>query len=249
MNIILFAAKELKKNQLNLDDCRARHIHKILKSRPGDILKVGVLNGPRGSGMVRSISPSQVTLDIKLDNKPVSRPMTDLILALPRPIMLKRILAQSACLGVDNIYLINSRRVEKSFFNASLLKDEIMTDYLCHGLEQAGTTMLPRVAIHPRFRPFVEDMIPRISLSCPVRLMAHPLTSALLPQVIPVPLREKVLLAVGPEGGWLDYEIEKFREQEFKLFSMGPRILKVETAVTALLAQLELLRHFQPAGG
>ena len=242
MNIILFEPAELVNNQLELSGRRARHIRKILRAAPGDRLKVGELDGPAGTGLIKKISPKKITLAVSLEKNPPALPMVDLILALPRPIMLKRILAQSAALGVDNIHLINSRRVEKSFFSASLLAEENIKKHLCHGLEQAGATRLPRVSIHPRFRPFVEDTVPQLSLSCPVRLLAHPGINARLPQIVSSPLREKVLLAIGPEGGWLDYEIARFREQGFKPFSLGPRILKVETAVAALLAQLDLLR-------
>jgi RsmE family RNA methyltransferase len=243
MNIILFDREELSGNLLELRDRRAHHIRKILQARPGDKLQVGQINGPTGTGLVTEISPNLVTLNINLANQPPDKAMVDLILALPRPIMLKRILSQSATLGVDNIFLINSRRVEKSFFNASLLDKENIRQYLCAGLEQSTTTRLPQISIHPRFRPFIEDIVPQVSKSCPVRLVAHPGITNLLPQVAPRPLTKKVLLAIGPEGGWLDYEIGKFREQGFKPFSMGRRILKVETAVVALLAQLELLRN------
>lgn len=243
MNIILFDREELSANQLELRDRRAHHINKILRAGLGDKLQVGQINGPTGTGLITKISPNQVTLNINLHNQPPAKAMIDLILALPRPIMLKRILSQSAALGVDNIYLINSRRVEKSFFNASLLDKTNIRQYLCAGLEQSTATRLPQISIHPRFRPFIEDIVPQIGESCPVRLVAHPARPDLLPMVAPLPLTEKVILAIGPEGGWLDYEIGKFLEQGFKPFSMGKRILKVETAVVALLAQLDLLRN------
>ncbi len=242
MNIILFEPEELSGDKLELTDRRARHIINILAAQPGDQLKVGRINGPTGRGTITKTTKNRVTLKISLDSTPPAQAVTDLILALPRPIMLKRILAQSAALGVDNIYLINSRRVEKSFFSASLLSRENIREYLLSGLEQATATRLPQVSIHPRFRPFVEDVVPIVSRACPVRLAAHPATTNLLPQVTPIPLRDKVLLAIGPEGGWLDYEIVKLREHGFKPFSMGARILRVETAVVALLAQLDLLR-------
>ncbi len=245
MNIILFEAGELSSGRLELRGRRAGHIRKILNSRPGDRLKVGQTDGPLGSGLVTEISQDKVTLEVSLDRLLPSPAMIDLVLALPRPIMLKRILSQSAALGVDNIYLINSGRVEKSFFSASLLAEEKIRERLCHGLEQAAATRLPRVSIHSRFRPFVEDIVPQISRDCPLRLIAHLGTDNLLPGLLPSPLREKVLLAVGPEGGWLDYEIARFQDQGFAPFSMGPRILKVETAVVALLAQIELLRRLR----
>ena len=60
----------------------------------------------------------------------------------------------------------------------------------------------------------------------------------------------RILLAVGPEGGWVDYEVQKFREQGFSCCSIGLRILKVDTAVIALHATIIALREVhQPAAG
>jgi RsmE family RNA methyltransferase len=50
-----------------------------------------------------------------------------------------------------------------------------------------------------------------------------------------------ICLAIGPEGGWNDYEVDRFIQAGFRAFSMGERILQVDTAVVALLAQIQLL--------
>ncbi len=243
MNILLFDQSELQDNQLILSDRRAEHIRKILRAGCGDQLKTGQLNGPLGRATIREINKKRVVLQIELNGPLPPQPATSLILALPRPIMLKRILSQATTLGVSNIYLINSRRVEKSFFHASLLEESNMLPHLLHGLEQAGDTRLPENSIHQRFKPFVEDLLPEIGKDSHARLVAHPEATSFLPELIKIPLQEKVLLAIGPEGGWIDYEIDKFKEQGFRPFSMGPRILRVDTAVISLLSQLDLLRN------
>lgn len=243
MNILLFNEAELQNSTLLLNGRRAKHIRKILRSECGDQLKAGQINGPLARATILEISPKRVTLQIKLSDKTVPRPKTGLILALPRPIMLKRILSQAASLGVNHIYLINSKRVEKSFFHASILEKNNLFTHLLHGLEQAGDTLLPKISIHPRFKPFVEDLLPAIDQDSPARLVAHPEAAALLPEQVKTPLRHRALLAIGPEGGWISYEVAKFQEQGFLPFSMGPRILKVDTAVVSLLSQIDLLRQ------
>ncbi len=243
MNILLFDQSELQDNQLILNDRRAEHIRKILRAGCGDQLKAGQINGPIGRATIQEIDKKRIILQVELNGPLRPRPVTSLILALPRPIMLKRILSQATTLGVSNIYLINSRRVEKSFFHASLLEENNMLPHLLHGLEQAGDTWLPEVSIHQRFKPFIEDLLPEISENSPARLVAHPEATSFLPELIKIPLQQKVLLAIGPEGGWIDYEIDKFKEQGFQPFTLGPRILRVDTAVISLLAQLDLLRN------
>jgi RsmE family RNA methyltransferase len=242
MNLILIEPRELREGTVTLTDRRAAHIRKTLRGKEGDTIRVGIINGLTGSGLITGIAPGLVTLAIATATPPPPKTPTSLIMALPRPIMLKRVLAQAASLGVDRIFLINANRVEKSFFKASLLADDNLREYLRLGLEQAVDTVLPTISIHPRFRPFVEDQLPELSRNRPVRLVAHPGgNDALAPALFPAS-NSPALLAIGPEGGWGDFEIDLFRRQGFRCFSLGPRILRVDTAVPAILAQLQLLR-------
>jgi RsmE family RNA methyltransferase len=155
--------------------------------------------------------------------------------------MLKRLLAQATSIGVSRIFLINANRVEKSFFDAGLIKGDNYRPYLVQGLEQAKDTRLPQVSIHRRFRPFVEDFIPTIKETYSRLLVAHPEANKNLKQLNGLDQGGRTLLAVGPEGGWVDFEIEKFIEQSFIPVSLGKRVLRTDTAVVALLAQLMIL--------
>jgi 16S rRNA (uracil1498-N3)-methyltransferase len=242
MNLILLRPEEINNNRVTLTDHRADHIITVLKSSPGDSLKTGIVNGPVGRSKILKVSGDSVILEITVEGNIPPRPQTDLILALPRPIMLKRILSQAAALGVARIFLINANRVEKSFFSASMLQDDTYNEYLQHGLEQAVDSLFPEISVHNRFKPFVEDFLPEISKDYPKQIVAHPEGQKKLTDIVTLPLTDRVLLAIGPEGGWVDFEINKFEEQGFETFAMGPRILKVDTAVSALLAQIDLLR-------
>jgi 16S rRNA (uracil1498-N3)-methyltransferase len=246
MNLILIEPEELQSGRIITfrDDRRCRHLTGVLRSKPGDAVRIGLLNGPLGTGRILAISPRETVLEIKWQETAPPLPAIDLLLALPRPIMLRRILAQAAAQGVGRIFLINASRVEKSFFNASLLRDRAFEEPLRQGLEQAVATRLPLISVHPRFLPFVEDRLPELAGDYTHLFLAHPAAGERLPQVAPLPLAGRVLLALGPEGGWLDFEVEKLRQQHFQPFSMGPRILRLETAVCALLAQFDLLRQF-----
>lgn len=248
MNLLLLESKEIKDDKIVcLQDRRSQHIKNILGCKPGDTIRAGVINGPVGSGEIISIrgngKNTQVILHFSAwSDRPV-KPAVDLILGLLRPIMLRRVLTQAASMGVGRIFLINGSRVEKSFFGATLLLGNNFYPYLIKGLEQARDTYLPHVSIHKRFRPFVEDFIPTVAGDYDHFLVAHPGKSADLKQTVGGSIKGRILLAVGPEGGWVDYEIEKFIGQSFKPVSMGTRILGAETAVVALLAQLMLLRE------
>ena len=240
MNILLFEQDELNADHLLVTDHRAEHIRTVLKLKVEDTLRIGIVNGGTGQGKLICIDETGVEIKVKLDSAPPLPQEIELILALPRPIMLRRILKQATVLGVRRFHLIRSAKVEKSFFQTPVLEAEKIRELLLEGLTQAVDTLLPEVLIHRRFKPFVQDVVPTLS---GYGLLAHPGVTAELPEVYPKSGEKKsILLAVGPEGGWNDFEVSNFLEQGFSAFSLGGRILHVDTAVVALLAQLQLLR-------
>lgn len=240
MNLVLFEEHELQTGGLLvLSDVRAEHIRKVLGLLVAESLRIGMINGKLGRGTVLSIDAEAVTLAVQLDREPPLLPPVELILALPRPIMLQRILKQAATIGVGRIHLLRSAKVEKSFFHSPALLPEKIRERLLEGLAQAAVdTRLPEVCIHPLFKIFVQDALPELE---GYRLLAHPGVLATLPEVFSHS-KGRILLAVGPEGGWNDYEVSCFLEQGFAAFAMGSRILHVDTAVAVLLGQLALLR-------
>lgn len=240
MNILLAEQKEIINKRLTVTDHRASHIIKVLRGGVGDTVRVGVLNGPRGTATIEAIQtkqPRSVSLKVELTEPVASMPRIDLILALARPIMMRRILSQATALGVGRFFLIHANRVEKSFWEASLLEQEGYSEHLRQGLEQAVDTRLPEVSFFKRFKPFIEDYLPTVTGGYTHRLIAHPTGTHTLRQGLEGE-RGRVLLAIGPEGGWVDYEIERFVEAGFVSCTIGSRILKVDTAVVALHSRI-----------
>jgi RsmE family RNA methyltransferase len=248
MNLLLIEGNELRSDAtVFLKDRRSDHIIHILGCRPGDRIRVGVINGPIGTGDIIAVRGTGSNAEVEMHFTPVEtsivQPPVDLILGLVRPIMLKRLLSQAVSLGVGRIFLIRSKRVEKSFFKTSLLQEENYRQYLLQGLEQSKDTFLPQLTIHERFKPFIEDVVPELDSFYERKLLAHPAADLDLKRTLGYRTRGRMLVAVGPEGGWVEYEINKFLEQSFVPVNMGQRILRTDTAVVALLAQLMLLCH------
>lgn len=238
MNLLIFTGGELDVRRLVLTDRRAAHLRNVLRVEQGDLVRVGMINGPIGHGTVVDLTPREVVLEVSLENPPVCSLHVELILALPRPIMLQRILKQATVLGVRRFYLIRSRRVEKSFFQSPVLAPDKIHELLIEGMEQGMDTWLPEVSIHRQFKPFAQDFLPTLEGS---GIIAHPRVGTPL-AALDVPKPDgRVLLAVGPEGGWNDFELDMFASAGFQAFTMGERILHVDTATVALLAQLQLL--------
>ena len=250
MNLLLFEPDEIEDdNTVSFQDRRSAHLLGTLGCSPGDTVRAGLINGPSGIGEILAVmgkgKGARVVLRFTAGKEVGREPPLDLILGMVRPIMLKRILRQVASLGVGEIFLINSNRVEKSFFGASLLKNKLYRAYLLEGLEQARDTRLPHLSVHRRFRPFVEDFIPTLSGKYVQLLVAHPEAGTGVREATERAPEGQTLLAVGPEGGWVDYEVEKFVSSGFTPVSMGSRVLRTDTAVVALLAQLMVLKSGQ----
>jgi RsmE family RNA methyltransferase len=243
MNIILAEQDEIVEQRLHVTDHRAKHIIKVLRAKVGDTVRLGVVDGKKGVGTIEAIEkkhPRSVTFSIELTEPMAPRPRIDLVLALARPIMMRRILSQATALGVGRFFFIHANRVEKSFWEASLLEQESYYEHLIQGLEQSVDTRLPEVTFYRRFKPFVEDFLPTIQDEYSHCLIAHPTGQHSLREGL-AGQTGRILLAIGPEGGWVDYEVEKFKGRGFLPCSIGERILKVDTAVIALHARITQL--------
>ena len=240
MNIILLDKDELDGTRLYLSGHRAKHIVKVLRSEPGDRLRVGVVNGATGHGTILQITkkyPFRVELEVTLGEKRADLPPLDLLIALPRPIMLRRILSQVAALGVGKIMITNARRVEKSFWAAGIVDEAEYRQHLLQGLEQAVDTRVPEVSVHKYFLPFLEGEFAEQSSNYSHLLLAHPDAEKSLSQCMDSE-RGRILYAIGPEGGWVDFEVDRFQKAGMQLFSMGSRILKVDTAAVAVHSRI-----------
>ncbi len=234
MNLILLSESDFTgQNCVQLQGLRLRHIIEIHKASVGDSLSVGLLNGPIGKGRVTGLTPDALTMQLDLDQQPPEPLPAALILALPRPKMLKRILIAASSMGVKKIVLVNTFRVEKSYWQSPLLEKARLDELLALGLQQAKDTVMPEVLLRPLFKPFVEDELPVI-IRGSLALAAHPTAK----EPCPRGLGQPVTLAIGPEGGFIQYEVEKLVALGFRPVSLGKRILRVETVVPALLSKL-----------
>jgi len=231
--ILLFEADYIDPHRVRLWDRRMTHIKKVHRSRPGDLLTVGQVNGKMGTARVLETAPDYVEMAVHLDKTPpVPLPLI-LVLALPRPKMLRRIFQTVASLGVKQIYLINTWRVEKAFWSSALLEPGRIETELVLGLEQSRDTRMPQVHLRRLFKPFVFEELPGIARG-KMALTAHPGPWEACPRHIGRPC----VLAMGPEGGFIEREVDSFAGIGFKTVHLGDRILRLETAVPYIISRL-----------
>ncbi|WP_339340057.1 16S rRNA (uracil(1498)-N(3))-methyltransferase [uncultured Oceanicoccus sp.] len=231
--IILFNTDFTSDNQVTLTDKRFEHIRDIHQSSVGDSVKLGQLNGMMGTGTITVITDDRVDIEVTLDQDPPEKLPLKIILALPRPKMIRRIFRSIAELGIEELIVINSYKVEKSFWNSPALTDKKVEEYLMAGLQQAKDTVPPKVSFKRLFKPFMEDELPAIAQTSR-GIIAHPSSDKPCPHTI----NENAVLAIGPEGGFTEYEVNKFIEAGFESIHLGKRILRVENAIAAITSKL-----------
>lgn len=234
MNLILLNDDDfVSGNSVRLTGRRLKHIREVHQPAVGETLTVGRLGGLIGKGRIASVTSVAVEMDVELSEAPPAPLAVNLVLALPRPKVIKRVLLSVASIGVKRLYFINGFRVEKSYWQSPVLSPAGIREALVLGLEQARDTILPEVVLRPLFKPFVEDELPAL-IQGTLPLMAHPGAGDNCPHAVAQP----VTLAIGPEGGFIPYELEKLVAMGFRPVQIGVRILRVETAVPFILGRL-----------
>ncbi len=246
MNLLLLDAEEVGEDgKVHLVDRRAEHLRNILRVTPGRTLRAGIVRGRRLGATVVAVDRKSVTVVVEpveedKRSKP-QRPPVSLVVALPRPQVLHRVLQFAAAMEIGRIDLVAAWRVEKSFFSSPSLKPEMLERHLRLGAEQGATTLIPEIAVHQRLVTFIEGLPDPAD---DLRLIAHPDLAQPLDQAWQPDWHVRpCTLAIGPEGGWIDREITSWRATGFLPVQLGPWILRVEAAVVSVLSQLDLLRR------
>lgn len=236
MNLLLLEPSEVSPGgDVVLEGDRACHLREVLRVEPGCAVRAGVIDGPIGRAEVRAVEADRVQLTFRAVSEPPPPPPIDLLLAMPRPKVLKRLWAPLAALGVGRVMLTNASRVERYYFDSHAARPETWRPRLLEGLSQARDTRLPRIEVHKSLKTLVEDGLDERSPNAR-RLLADPGYRRSAYDLARESRQPRVLLAIGPEGGWSAYERDLLERHAFVGVGLGPRILRSDTAVIALLA-------------
>jgi RsmE family RNA methyltransferase len=231
MNLLLLQPGEVGADGVvRLTGRRHEHAREVLRVQAGQTVRVGERGGLVGTAQVLGETKEALELRVTLSEPPPARAGVDVVLAIPRPKALKRVIPALASLGVDRVVLVNASRVEKSYFDSKVLAREFLDGLIDLGLEQARDTVPPVIEVRERFKPFVEDEL--AGWAHPVKLVPHPVTTR---RLAAVPAAQRVVVAIGPDGGWVPFEVELLERAGFTAVSLGERILRVEVAVPAVL--------------
>lgn len=233
MNIVLLDPRQTQSEIWSISSKRQiEHLITHVNIQVGDTLKVGVREGKRYLTEIVEITAQAIRVKaLNEEVVPQKLPVT-LIVAMPRPKVLRRLIMDSVTLGVEKIILLHSYRVDKSYWQSPFLQQ--LDQYVTLGLEQAGDTIAPQIEIYKRFKPFVEDVLPTLISAQTPAYVAHPYTSVAMPFAIEHPCT----MVIGPEGGFIPYEIELLKKNGCQAVSLGNRILRTETVISYVLGRL-----------
>ena len=233
MNIVLLDPRQTESEIWSITSKRQlEHLKQHVDVKVGDTLKVGIREGKRYLTEVVEVTEQAIKLKaVKEEAVPVKLAVT-LIVAMPRPKVLRRLIMDSVTLGVEKIILLHSYRVDKSYWQTPFLQQ--LDQYVTLGLEQAGDTIAPKIEIYKRFKPFVEDVLPDlITAECPA-YVAHPYADLKMPFAIDHPCT----IVIGPEGGFIPYEVDLLIKNGCQAVSLGNRIIRTETVIPYVLGRL-----------
>jgi len=231
--ILLFNGDFVSNGRVRLAGRRLEHLCAVHRAEVGDSLRVGLLGGKMGAGRVVSIDDQALEMDVELDTEPPPKLPLTLIVALPRPKVLNRVIAAATSLGAARIVLLNAWKVEKSYWKSPKLQEDNLLHQRVLGLEQAVDTVLPELRLERLFTPFVHDALPTLANGATC-LLAHP--GAGVP--CPANVDGHCVLTLGPEGGFIAGEVTALEEAGFSLVALGTRTLRVETAMAASVGRL-----------
>lgn len=242
MNCILLPAINIIGDSAYIDNsAQIEHVNQVLGSKVGDTLKIGQIEGNLGSAIITDITPERVLLgEVKLTTAPPPKLSLTVVLALPRPKVLRRLIMDMTAIGVGDIILINSYRTQKSYWQSPMLSR--LDEFVLEGLQQGVDTIAPRISLQKRFKPFVEDKLAQLITNRAI--VAHPYGELSFFQYLQQQSSESSqvsilpsMVFIGAEGGWIDYEVELLKRQGCKAVHIGKRILRTEAAVNAILGQ------------
>jgi RsmE family RNA methyltransferase len=249
---------------LPVGDFRTIHVAKILGLKNGDTIRCGVVSNQQHGGFITDEATIQWipegkvkkaeplgnglppgSLQIFLTNlvsadEVIARPSVSLILALPRPLALGRMLPMISQMGVDTLVLTESKKVPKDYFGSHLFRNNLLIEGLC----QSGDVRLPKIIVARNLSKFLEAELNNVfPTNDYARVIAHPQRMnepiiKLRDVSFPITEHPRMVIAVGPEGGWEEPdELDKFvQNYGFVQVCLGGRVLRSDCAVVSLLA-------------
>ena len=200
----------------------AHHLARVRRLEPGAIIELFDGRGHACRAKVESLGRNRVDLQIVAGMEPDPPPVLALTLAtaVPKGDRFDWLIEKATEIGVDRLVPLIT---ERSVVDPRGAKLDRLRRSIIEASKQSGRNRLMDLAPPTAWSDYLR------AEQAPTRLIAHPGGSP-GPSWVLDDLKSRVALAIGPEGGFTDVEVESARGSGWKVIVLGPTILRIETA-------------------
>jgi len=217
---------------------QAVHLARVLRAQPGQIYDI-VSNGFLHRAEITSVSEQQVDFTLHEELSSDAALPLHLLLAVFKFDHMEWAIEKATELGIARITPILARRTEKHLANAALKRSERWRRIALEASKQSRRTDIPQIADPIPLRPALEHETAPTRILLSETEQSTTLTAALtdsLKTTASEAVSQSHALAIGPEGGWTPEEMSLFTQHAWQPVTLGPRILRAETAAIAAIA-------------
>jgi len=224
-------ADEVSADRASLTGAHAEHLVRVLRARVGqefDIVTEGVVR----RGRISSIMDGKVEFELgpEISSSPVPANLT-LLLAVFKFDRMEWAIEKAAELGVSRVVPVIARRTDAHLASAAVKRVERWRRIVVQAAEQSRRTAPPELSEPVKLQAAVS-----LPGSMKIVLSEAEQDAGLRDVILANENASDALLAIGPEGGWTIDELDLFRKEGWVSASLGPTILRAETAAIAAVA-------------
>ncbi len=220
-----------------LTGTQAAHLARVLRAQPGQVFDV-VANGFLHRAEVTAVRDDEVTFALHEEREAETALPLHLLLAVFKFDHFEWAVEKATELGVGTITPVLARRTEKHLAQAAAKRVERWRRIAHEAAQQSRRTDVPTIA-----DPAALAAALSATATTPTRILLaeveeqHTLRAALEACAADdARANADIALAVGPEGGWAPDELQRFTDAHWQHVTLGPRILRAETAAIAAIS-------------
>jgi 16S rRNA (uracil1498-N3)-methyltransferase len=222
-------ADEFSGDQAALIGDHANHLVRVLRARVGQEFDISTRTGVR-RGRITTLSNQRVEFELGEQISGASLPQITLLLSIFKFDPMEWAIEKCTELGVSQIIPVIARRTDSHLAAASVKRGERWRRIALQASEQSRRPSPPEIAA-----PVKLANVLKITVGLRIVLSENE-HRTLLRDVVQDGLSSEIILAFGPEGGWTDSELQSFQQYDWISASLGPTILRAETAAIAATA-------------
>jgi 16S rRNA (uracil1498-N3)-methyltransferase len=223
-------AEEFSGNRAALSGAHADHLIRVLRARVGQEFDIATGAVVR-RGRVATIDEGRVEFELAEEVAAPAAAQVTLLLAVFKFDRMEWAIEKCTELGVSRIVPVIARRTDAHLAASSVKRAERWRRIALQAAEQSRRATPPEIAAPIKLQDGVRENGGALRI-----VLAESEEQSLLRDVLAAHAGGEIVLGIGPEGGWADDELQLFARAGWISASLGPTILRAETAAIAAAA-------------